>query len=1557
MRVAGARAAVVLCCALLAGLTAPVALAAPERPAPDAVAEQLERPEVATRDDAVLVRWSAGAPRASSTRAAGGLPGAVSRGGWQVVRGDATSLLERLPRQPGVLAVEPDLRREASGEDPYLAKAQAGSMATVRWAEAWSRAVPPDESTVVAVLDTGVDAGHPDLAGRVAAGYDATGTGGPADDNGHGTMVAGLLGATTDNSEGLAGIASGVRVLPVKVLDAEGYGWDSDIAEGIDWAVAHGADVVNLSLSGLGSTTVLRDAVAAAHAAGVVVVAANGNYAGGVLTYPAAYPGAIGVGATDDSGDTTNYSQWNDTTDLVAPGHRLVTTYGDGTRRGYAFGSGTSFSAALVSGGAALLLSTHPAWTPDQVQQRLTTTAVDSGRRGWDEQDGWGVLDLGAALGAAPRPPGTPPAQGPFEPDDVPARAHWIEPGTDQEASLSPDGDVDWWKVQVDEPSDLATHAELNTGDWPDGLGGAPVVEIFDDQLRPVRSSSQGNGFAWRAGTYYLKVWLHSSSRQIGYRLNVTTYPRTDWGTRDRLWYGQFGTQISSLAVGDVTGDGRDDLLAGIPASRPERTTPWVALAPQLADGRLADGWDGAPGARAVVLTKPAGFDYYDARVDDLELGDVDGDADLDVLAATWTRVHLLRNDGTGSFAEQVLGFGAVSVEVADLDGDGDDDLVTVDDTGTVVRRATSAGFGAPTVVDTDRLEHVTTHDVDADGDLDVVGARNAGTENAVHVLLQGATGGWTRKVTPLDQGLVRGLAVADFVGDGRPEVVTSPDGLSGDVEVRTLAGDGTAAAPTTLDSTPAAVFPSPNGGNLVADDWDGDGRADLFAEHNGYGQVDIVPGGSGGWGTPLLADLRNYMQPEEAELRVGDLDGDGRSDLVEAQYGWPVGVLLQRSPVRPAVAWVRSTSPADRATGVATSASPSVVLGRDLRASSVTSDHVRLLDVTPGTAAAAPGQAVQLTPTWNASTRTLTLDPAASLVAGHTYEARLSGLVDTDGLAMLRPVDQGRPVTWRFTVGTPPADATAPQTSIHEPVGPDFASGGSVGITASEPGSTFECRPTTTVAWFPCQGRQSWNNSSPTGAAEMWFRAVDGAGNADASPLHLAWDRGPGDAPSNSSVNAAVELSGTSGSVTGSSAHASYPEVWDDDLWAPLSHSAVYYRWQAPVSGTLRLSTEGSSFDTVVAVARAAGTSGHPQALGGADDVSAGDRTSRLELPVVAGRDYLIRVAGFRRYAVQSGPFELGWEVVGSDNQAPAVRWTTPAAGTVLSNSVEVTAEVDDDQPDVTVTWWAGDTLLATDREAPWSAWLSTDALTDGPVTLTLRAEDADGAVDEADRSFVVDNGWPSVGDATARLDRGAALSTGGRVPVRVTWTAEDAAGVEFARVWRSVDGGPWSDPVRVDADAFTDRVDPGHDYRWRVAAVDGAGHASEPVETDSHRVVVVDDRSSALRWSRRWSRVDDPALVRGTGHRTSVSGRTVRWEPPAGVELGWVARTRPGGGPVEVSLGGEVAGRVATSSTELRERVVVWVGDVPADGGRTLRLRTLRDREVLVDAFVLLR
>jgi len=259
--------------------------------------------------------------------------------------------------------------------------------------------------TIVAVVDTGVDPGQPDLRGALVPGYDFVHrTTSPLDDEGHGTGVAGIIAARTNNGEGIAGVCGGCSIMPVKVLDEHGVGDDSVIAAGIVWAVDHGAKVVNLSLGGPGTTPALDDAVAYAVRKGTVVVAAAGNSSSNVPFYPAASPQAIGVAATTAADRPYSWSSYGPWVKLAAPGCNPAPTLGGG----YGSFCGTSSATPIVAGLAALASSSNPAAGPPQIEQALEKAAVPvAGFVQYGRVDAPGTL---TALAPAPPPP-PPPAE------------------------------------------------------------------------------------------------------------------------------------------------------------------------------------------------------------------------------------------------------------------------------------------------------------------------------------------------------------------------------------------------------------------------------------------------------------------------------------------------------------------------------------------------------------------------------------------------------------------------------------------------------------------------------------------------------------------------------------------------------------------------------------------------------------------------------------------------------------------------------------------------------------------------------------------------------------------------------------------------------------------------------------------------------------------------------------------------------------------------------------------------------------------------------------------
>ena len=250
------------------------------------------------------------------------------------------------------------------------------------------------DGITIAILDTGVDPNHFDLANKLLPGYNAADGGSDwFDINGHGTAVAGVAGAIANNDAGVASVAWGAALLPIRVTNrSDGYAYFSDIARGLTWAVDQGARVANISYGATPSSTISSAARYMKSKGGLVVVSAGNT---GMDPGFGDNPDLISVSATNSSDATTSWSSYGNFIDVAAPGASIVTT-----KMNNAIGSwnGTSFSSPATAGVVALIMSANPHLTPSEVESILKSSALDLGATGWDNKFGHGRVDAAAAV-------------------------------------------------------------------------------------------------------------------------------------------------------------------------------------------------------------------------------------------------------------------------------------------------------------------------------------------------------------------------------------------------------------------------------------------------------------------------------------------------------------------------------------------------------------------------------------------------------------------------------------------------------------------------------------------------------------------------------------------------------------------------------------------------------------------------------------------------------------------------------------------------------------------------------------------------------------------------------------------------------------------------------------------------------------------------------------------------------------------------------------------------------------------------------------------------------
>jgi thermitase len=387
----------------------------------------------------ILVKFANPAKAAGVIRSLGDRPLGLTLNGVEVVgldRGEsAPQKVARYRALEGVVYAElnfiargqyTDAKLVAPNDPGYGSQWAWGPIRAVDGWSVYPGSYTTGNAATIAIVDTGVDSHHPDLTdGRVLTALGANclaesgacSLGSALDDNGHGTHVAGIAAAATNNAVGVAGTAFGAQVIPVKVLDSTAHGSYAAIANGILWAAQHGARAINLSLGGSAYSNTLCDAVTEAIADGAIVIASAGNGSTSAANYPAACAGAVGVAATNSSDKQASFSNYGSPdVFLSAPGVSIYSTYPNAS---YVSMSGTSMAAPFVTGVAALLLGQQPGRSVTDIK---TILAQSSDKVGigygsdpystcsgctWSAAFGYGRLDIYRALTTGTTPPGT----------------------------------------------------------------------------------------------------------------------------------------------------------------------------------------------------------------------------------------------------------------------------------------------------------------------------------------------------------------------------------------------------------------------------------------------------------------------------------------------------------------------------------------------------------------------------------------------------------------------------------------------------------------------------------------------------------------------------------------------------------------------------------------------------------------------------------------------------------------------------------------------------------------------------------------------------------------------------------------------------------------------------------------------------------------------------------------------------------------------------------------------------------------------------------------------
>jgi subtilisin family serine protease len=861
-------------------------------------------------------------------------------------KADIPAIAQEYKQDPSVVYAEPNYKVKVQmyPNDPYYSSSNSWGqgyddlwgLKKIQCQQAWD--ISQGEGVVVAVIDTGIDYNHEDLAPNIwinqdeilgngidddnngyiddIKGYDfANNDNDPMDGMGHGTHVAGTIAAVGNNNKGVIGVAPRAKVMAVKGLDDSGYGDDDKLASCLRYAANNGADVINNSWGGEGSSLLIKDAVNYAYSQGCVVVAAAGNDNDDASYYtPAGIANVIAVAAFDQNDARCYFSNYGTKIDVAAPGgngssdpYNILSTMGDNTyiasakpnlkvNIGYWRLAGTSMACPHVSGLAALMLKNKPDFTNEDIRNELVISADDVGDVGRDRDSGFGRIN---ALKALLTNKGVLIYSTSYQTNDIVTGNGdgFLNPGEDIVLSVSV---KNAWLPASNVIINLISNNSLvvvTQGVLPLGLmAHGEIKEAFFQfkvsssalELQPIQLQlhiTADGGFDFKETLELGEVILESPNPsppfQSGWPISV-----------DLSSYGA----PSEMVVGDINNDGRQEVVF--------HDQGFLSVYDNM--GNLLPGW-------------PQEFDGY-LGFHPL-LADIDQDNDLEIFVGFNGFHHngAKINGWPKKASDQDL-FPIHIVAIADLNKDGKPEIIGVNTSGYVAR--TSGGkifiwdgqgnllpnmpINAPVLYngDTDYLKDVALGDLDGDGDLEIIVMGQWSSyeyyyNNIGHIYAWHHTGepvaGWPQTIQPGGKFLCHTPSVGDIDGDGKDEIIVTIYNWTyryGRVYVWKGTGILVNGWPKDITSdSPNITFPTSSLGDI-----DKDGKLEIIVTQNEHGIGDklrvyifkedgaILPG----W-PQEISDYFNYgntftgdlYQPRWNQPIITDISGDSKPEIL----------------------------------------------------------------------------------------------------------------------------------------------------------------------------------------------------------------------------------------------------------------------------------------------------------------------------------------------------------------------------------------------------------------------------------------------------------------------------------------------------------------------------------------------------------------------------------------------------------------------------------------------------------------------------------------------------